>query len=241
MLKLEFMKLKRSYLFLILTLTIILNMIIQFYWGNMTYLGTPYNNRLGWVFDSALSLSTYYLFAPVFALLGSNMIEKEERYGTLNYLKVIPLQPIKILWVKFEATFIIAIGYSFLMFVGIALLEIVPHHNSITVSFLLTYMFRFVIHGIGSFLTVCPIIALSLLLKKGNGVSVILSFIIAFCGVLTASSTIAPFYPINAIFFISGMYNGKASQFITALFSLAICFLLSILICLSIHSACCAE
>ncbi|MGP1576316.1 MAG: ABC transporter permease, partial [Treponema sp.] len=85
----EFKKLKRKKFFLILPLVIIMSAVIQALMGNRVYDSVAYGETLGFFLHNGIIVNSYYVFIPVFSLIGMELFLLERQNNTLiNILTV---------------------------------------------------------------------------------------------------------------------------------------------------------
>lgn len=91
MLCVEFKKLKRKKFFWILLLVIIMSAVIQELMGKRVYNNVVYGETLGFFLHNGLIVNSYYLFIPIFSLIGMELFLLERQNNTLINILMVPL------------------------------------------------------------------------------------------------------------------------------------------------------
>lgn len=222
MLILEFKKLKRRKLFLVLLSVIVISAVIQHLMGNRTYDAVAYGETLGFFLHNGLIINSYYIFIPVFSLVGMELFLSERQNNTLVYILTVPVTKKALITVKAAALCVFALLYTVLTFCSVSLLETEFNLHSMRVDFVLTHAAVYVIHGIVCTVIAMLIISIMLHFKQSAQVAVAASFIVSFIGVFI-SQTPAPYlYCVNAMFYISGAAQSTGFEKIAAVIAVLI-------------------
>lgn len=203
MLILEFKKLKRRKLFLVLLSVIVISAIIQHLMGNRTYDTVAYGETLGFFLHNGLIVNSYYIFIPVFSLVGMELFLLERQNNTLVYILTVPVTKKALIKVKTAALCVFALLYTVLTFCSVCLLETEFNLHNIHVNFVLTHLAVYVIHGIVCTVIAMLIIGVMLHFKQSAQVAVAVSFIVSFIGVFISQIPVPYLYCVNAMFYIS--------------------------------------
>ncbi|MDR6726765.1 hypothetical protein J2W91_005289 [Paenibacillus amylolyticus] len=225
----EFDKLKRTRLLMISVITIVLVASIIVLQGLRYFQGERYINTLGWLSEGTLSLFTYYIFPPLFSLMGSFIIYRELQHDTLKNLQMIPLSNTRLMLVKILVAFCISLLMTSVLFLFVICAEFIFNRELMTIPFVITNLKQYILQGIGCFVAVTPIITIVTVLSRGYWISAAIAMVYSFIGVFTTNSSIHSMYPISAIFEISGARSVTPSEYFTALSSLVCVLLLSLL------------
>lgn len=109
--------------------------------------------------------------------------------------------------------------------------EAVLHFSDLSFGMILNFLKMYLLDGIGVFLAVAPIIALAPYLKKSYWLSLVLAEIYSFAGMfMSMSNMLKTFYPITAIFGVSGYYDTATQDWIYSFIVLLACGCLSVLL-----------
>ncbi|WP_342556410.1 ABC transporter permease [Paenibacillus sp. FSL R7-0652] len=225
----EFNKLKRTRLLLISVITIVLVAFIIVLQGLRYFQGERYINTLGWLSEGTLSLFTYYIFPPLFALIGSFIICRELQYDTLKNLQMIPISKTKLMLVKLCTACLISLLMSVVLFMVVICTEYIFNGRMMTINFVITNFKQYLLQGIGCFVAVTPIITIATVLSRGYWISAAIAIVYSFIGVFTTNSPIHSLYPISAIFEVSGARTVAAGEYVIAVGSLSGALLLSLI------------
>lgn len=178
----------------------------EIYYGpEAVYYGSRYIDHAGWYMNVAQSLATFFLLPSVAALFGSYLICREEQEDTLKALRLIPINEAKLTAAKMTITCVLCIFLYLLLFVITLSAELILHASGLSAAMILGFLKEYVLDGLGVFLAIAPIIAFVSRWKKGYWLALIGTQIYAFAGLLAGmSSTLTTFYPITAVFNLSG-------------------------------------
>ena len=201
MLILEFKKLKRRKLFLVLLSVIVISAIIQHLMGNRTYDAVAYGETLGFFLHNGLIVNSYYIFIPVFSLVGMELFLSERQNNTLVYILTVPVTKKALITVKAAALCVFALLYTVLTFCSVSLLETEFNLHSMRVDFVLTHAAVYVIHGIVCTVIAMLIISIMLHFKQSAQVAEAASFIVSIIGVFIYQK------PAPYIYFVNAMIN----------------------------------
>lgn len=168
--------------------------------------GMRYLDNAGWYMDEAQPWATYFVLPAVIALLGSYMICREEEEDTLKSLRLIPVDEGKLTAAKMLIAFVFSVFLYLLLFAITFLTEAALHGAALSAKLILTTLREYFLDGVGVFLAVSPIIALSARIKK-YWLALIFAEVYSMAGLFAGMvSAIKSIYPIGAVFNLSG-YN----------------------------------
>lgn len=228
----EFQKLRRSNIILFTIFAAILIAVIVFIGGLTTISDDQLTaNTVGWYMTITQVLATIFVLPSVIALLGSYMICREEQDDTIKSLRLIPINEARLTVAKMMVTFIFSVLVYLLLFMITFLAEAVLHFTDLSFGMIFNFLKMYLLDGIGVFLAVSPIIALAPYLKKNYWISLILAEIYSFAGMfMSMSDMLKTFYPITAIFGVSGYYDTAVQNWIYSFIVLLACGCLSVLL-----------
>lgn len=193
--------------------------------------GTRYIDNAGWYMDEAQPLATILVLPAVIALLGSYIICREEEDDTMKSLRLIPVNEVNLTAAKMIVVFIFSVLIYLLLFTITFLTEAVLHFSDLSAKLVLCCITEYLGDGIGVFLAVSPVIALVAKMKKGYWLALVLTEIYS-CGGLFAgmSSKLQAFYPIYAVFNLSGYHITSPVKRLISILVLLLCGGLSAII-----------
>lgn len=206
----ESLKIRRSKIVWIAVFATIMVAIIVYVEGWFTYYDMRYIDNVGWYMTAAQSLATFFVLPAVISLLGSYMICREEQEDTLKSLRLIPVNEAKLTAAKMVISFLFSVFIYFLLFVMAVSVEAILHFSDLTAEMVLKFFRIYLLDGIGIFFAISPMIALVSRMKKGYWLALVFTEIYSFAGLFAGmSSTLGTFYPIMAVFSLSGYYSGN--------------------------------
>ncbi|WP_131066930.1 ABC transporter permease, partial [Clostridioides difficile] len=171
------------------------------------YDGSRYIDNAGWYMDAVQPWSTFFVLPAVIALLGSYIICREEEEDTIKSLRLIPINETNLTIAKMIITFIFSILLYLLLFTITFLTESVLHFSDLSTKLVLSCMKEYFLDGIGVFFAISPIIALVSRMKKGYWLALVFTEVYSIAGLFAGmSNVLQTFFPIAAIFNISGYY-----------------------------------
>ena len=224
----EFLKFKRSrilYISIFGVLIISATVLLQ---GQHIFYGEKYADKSGWLITAALSLGSFYILPPLFALIGSYSISREYQDGTMKELAIIPVRGKELIVSKLIVSFTFCIFLTLLLFVLELFTEVILYTNKLTILEMIRYLKQYFLQGIALFFAITPLIAIVTIFRKGYWLSVIFAMIYSFAGVFTSQSQMfKSIYPISASFCFSGFYDVSGMQFMIACISLIISLLIA--------------
>ena len=227
----EFQKLRRQSIVLVAVFATILVAVTVLIGGKTGGAGLQYTKDAGFYMTTAQVWATLFVLPAVVALMGSYMICREEQDDTIKSLRLIPVSESKITAAKMIVTFIFSILIYLLLFVITFLTETVMRFTALSLGMVLEFLKMYLLEGVGVFLAVSPIIAIVPYWKKSYWLALLLAEVYSFAGLfMSMSNTLRTFYPITAIFGISGYYETTAANRIESLIMLLLCGCLSLLI-----------
>lgn len=102
--------------------------------------------------------------------------------------------------------------------------------KQISVKIFFDFLSMYLLEGIGVFFAVSPIIALVPYLKKNYWLALAVAEIYSFAGLfMSMSNTLRTFYPITAIFGVSGYYETTAQEKLCSLLVLLLCGIVALI------------
>ncbi|MHC1747682.1 MAG: ABC transporter permease [Cellulosilyticaceae bacterium] len=227
----ELQKIRRSNIIWITIFATVMVAVIVFIQGWFTYNGSRDVDSAGWYMTMAQPLATFFVLPAVISLLGTYMICREEDEDTIKSLLLIPVNETKLIFAKMIITFGFSIFIYLLLFAIAFSTEAILHFSDLTLGMLLDFVRIYFLQGVGIFLAISPIIALVSYMKKGYWIALVLTEIYSFAGLfMSMSNTLKTFYPITAVFGVSGYYEATAKNRIGSIIILLLCSCLSIFI-----------
>lgn len=227
----ELQKNRRSNIVWIAVFATVMVAVIVFIQGWFTYNGSRDIDSAGWYMTMAQPLATFFVLPAVISLLGSYMICREEDEDTIKSLLLIPVNEAKLIFVKMIITFVFSIFIYLLLFAIAFLTEAILHLSDLSVGMVLDFLKIYFLQGVGIFLAISPIIVLVSYMKKVYWIALVLTEIYSFAGIfMSMSNTLKTFYPITAVFGVSGYYEATAQNRIGSIIILLLCGCLSVFI-----------
>lgn len=227
----EIQKIRRLNIVWIAVFATVMVAVIVFIQGWFTYNGSRDIDSAGWYMTMAQPLATFFVLPAVISLLGSYMICREEDEDTIKSLLLIPVNETKLITTKMIITFLFSIFIYLLLFAIAFLTEVILHPSDLSVGMVLDFLKIYFLQGIGIFLAISPIIALVSYMKKGYWIALVLTEIYSFAGLfMSMSNTLKTFYPIAAVFGVSGYTEATTQSCIGSIIILLLCGFLSVFI-----------
>lgn len=227
----EIQKNRRSSIVWIAVFATVMVAITVFMQGWFTYNGLRDIDIAGWYMSMAQPLATFFILPAVISLLGSYIICREEDEDTIKSLLLIPINEAKLIFVKMIITFVFSISIYLLLFAIAFLTEAILHLSDLSVGMVLYFLKVYFFQGVGIFLAISPIIVLVAYMKKGYWIALVLTEIYSFAGIfMSMSNTLKTFYPITAVFGVSGYYEATTQNRIGSIIILLLCGCLSVFI-----------
>lgn len=224
----EFQKLRRSNIIMFTIFATILIAVIVLVSGITDQLAI---NSAGWYMTITQVWATMFVLPAVIALLGSYMICREEQDDTLKSLQLIPVNETKLTVAKMTVALLFSILIYLLLFLITFLTEAALHFSALSMAVFSDFLKMYLLEGIGVFFAVSPIIALVPYLKKSYWLALVLAEIYSFSGLfMSMSNTLKTFYPITAIFGVSGYYETTIQSWSCSLGMLVLCGCISALL-----------
>lgn len=223
----ELQKIRRSNIVWIAVFATVMVAVIVFIQGWFTH----DIDSAGWYMTMAQPLATIFVLPAVISLLGSYMICREEDEDTIKSLLLIPINETKLIATKMIITFLFSIFIYLLLFAIAFLTEAILHLSDLSAGMVLDFLKIYFLQGVGIFLVISPIIALVSYMKKGYWIALVLTEMYSFAGLfMSMSNTLKTFYPITAVFGVSGYYEATAQNRIGSIIILLLCGCLSVFI-----------
>lgn len=221
----EFQKLRRSNIIIFTIFATILISVIVLVSGITTASSDQLTtNAIGWYMTITQTWATIFVLPAVIALLGSYMICREDQDDTMKSLRLIPVSETKLTVAKMIVTFVFSILIYLLLFTITFLTEAVLHFSSLSMIMVFDFLKMYLLEGVGVFFAVLPIIAIMPYLKKSYWLALLMAEIYSFAGLfMSMSNTLRTFYPITAIFGVSGYYETSIKSWSCSLGILVLC------------------
>lgn len=135
-------------------------------------------------------------------------------------------------------TFVFSILIYLLLFITTFSAEAVLHFSGLSVKMVLRSLKMYLLEGAGVFLAVSPIIAIVPYMKKSYWMAMLLAEIYSFAGLfMSMSNTLKTFYPITAVFGVSGYYEASIQNRICSAGVLLLCACLAIILLIRLNSS----
>lgn len=222
----ECQKLRRSSIVLLTVFATIMVAAIVLVGGKS--LGYGVIDSAGWYMTIVQPFATMFVLPAVIALLGSYMICREEQDDTIKSLRLIPISEVKLMIAKMIVTFAFSILIYLLLFAITFLMEAVLHFSDLSMEMVLGFLKMYLLEGVGVFFAISPIIAIVSYAKKSYWLALVLAEIYSFAGLfMSMSNTLKTFYPITAVFGVSGYYETTVGNRIGSTIILLLCGVLS--------------
>ncbi len=220
----ERQKLRRSKIVWLTVFAIIMVAVIVFAEGQFVFYGVRYIEGAGWYMTAAQSLATLYVFPAVIALLGSYMICREEQEDTMKALQLIPINEAKLTAAKMVVSFAFSLFVYIMLFAVTFFVEAILHFHELTIGMVLGFFKTYLLDGVGVFFAISPIVAFVARMKKGYWLALVFAEIYSFAGLFASmSNTLKTFYPITAVFNLSGYYITTGEKRATGIIILLLC------------------
>ncbi|SDG36730.1 bacitracin transport system permease protein [Fontibacillus panacisegetis] len=227
----ERQKIRRSNIVWLAVFATVMVAVIVFLGEQDVYDGSRNIDNAGWYMTMTQPWATFFVLPAVIALLGSYMICREEQEDTIKSLRLIPINEEKLTAAKMIITFVFSILIYLLLFAITFLVEAILHFSDLSVEMVLGFLKAYFLDGVGIFLAISPIIALVSHMKKSYWLALVITEMYSFSGLfMSMSNFLKAFYPITAVFTISGYYDASTSQVILSWISLLLCGCLSVFI-----------
>lgn len=234
----ECQKLRRSNILMLNAFAIIFIAVIVLIGGKTTVNGVDFSESSGWYMATTLTWATMFVLPAMIALLGSYMICREDQDDTAKSLHLIPVSKAKLTAAKMIVTFVFSILIYLLLFITTFSAEAVLHFSGLSVRMVLRSLKMYLLEGAGVFLAVSPIIAIVPYMKKSYWLAMLLAEIYSFAGLfMSMSNTLKTFYPITAVFGVSGYYEASIQNRICSAGVLLLCACLAIILLIRLNSS----
>lgn len=220
----EFQKFRRSNIILLTSLATVLIAVFVFVGGTTTVTGVELTEDVGWYMVTTQTWATMFILPAMIALMGSYMICREEQDDTAKSLRLIPISEAKLTAAKMIVTLVFSILFYLLLFAITFLTEAVLHFSELSAGRVLDVLKMYLLDGVGVFLAVSPIIAIVSYMKKSYWLAMVLAEIYSFAGLfMSMSNALKTFYPITAVFGVSGYYEAPIQNRICSAVVLLLC------------------
>ncbi|OSB08548.1 ABC transporter permease [Paraclostridium bifermentans] len=227
----ELQKIRRLNIVWIAVFATVMVAVIVFMQGWFTYNGSRDIDSAGWYMTMAQPLATFFVLPAVISLFGSYMICREEDEDTIKSLLLIPVNETKLIATKMIITFLFSIFIYLMLFAIAFLTEVILHPSDLSVGMVLDFLKIYFLQGIGIFIAISPIIALVSYMKKGYWIALVLTEMYSFAGLfMSMSNTLKTFYPIAAVFGVSGYTEATTQSWIGSIIILLLCGCFSVFI-----------
>lgn len=199
-----------------------------YYGPQAVYYGSRHIDNAGWYMTAVQSWATFFVLPAVIALFGNYMICREEQEDTIDSLRLIPINEAKLTAAKMIITFAFSILLYLLLFAITFLIEVILHFSDLSAEMVFGFLKEYFLDGLGIFLAISPIIALVSRMKKGYWLALVFTEIYSFAGLFASmSNVLKTFYPITAVFNLSGHYKADTENMMRGLMILLLCCCLS--------------
>lgn len=234
----ERQKLRRSNIVWLAVFATVMVALIVFLGGQEVYDGSPNIDNAGWYMTMTQPWATFLVLPAIIALLGSYMICREDQDDTIKFLRLIPVNEVKLTAAKMMIAFVFSVLIYLLLFVITFLAEAVLHFSDLSAEMVLGFLKAYFLDGLAVFLAISPIVALVAHMKKSYWLALVITEMYSFAGLfMSMSNTVKAIYPITAVFTISCYYDASTSQVVLSCISLLLCGGLSVFILKSLkHS-----
>lgn len=221
----EFQKLRRSNIIMFTIFSTILIAVIVLVSGATTVSEEQLTTAMaGWYMTITQVWATMFVLPAVIALLGSYMICREEQDDTLKSLRLIPVNETKLTTAKMIVALVFSMLVYLLLFIITFVTEAILHLSDLSMAMFSQFLKMYLLDGIGVFFAVSPIIAIVPYLKKSYWLALVLTEIYSFAGLfMSMSNTLKTFYPITAVFGVSGYYETNNQSLICSIIVLLLC------------------
>lgn len=227
----ERQKLRRSNIIWLAVFATVMVALIVFLGGQEVYDGSRNIDHPGWYMTMMQVWATFFVLPAVIALLGSYMICREEQDDTIKSLRLIPINEVKLTAAKMIVTFLFSVLIYLLLFAITFSVEAMLHFTDLPVKMVLGFLKAYFLDGVGIFFAISPTVALASYMKKSYWLGLVITEIFSFSGIfMSMSNTAKAFYPITAVYTISGYYDASTSQVILSSISLLLCGCISVLV-----------
>ncbi len=225
----ERQKLRRSNIVWLAVFATVMVALIVFLGGQEVYDGSPNIDNAGWYMTMTQPWATFLVLPAIIALLGSYMICREDQDDTIKFLRLIPVNEVKLTAAKMMIAFVFSVLIYLLLFVITFLAEAVLHFSDLSAEMVLGFLKAYFLDGLAVFLAISPIVALVAHMKKSYWLALVITEMYSFAGLfMSMSNTVKAIYPITAVFTISGYYDASTSQVVLSCISLLLCGGLSV-------------
>lgn len=221
----ELQKLRRSNILFVTIFAVFFVAILVFSGGVVMVSEEQYAlNRTGWYLSTAQVWATLFVLPAMLALFGSYLICREDQDDTMKSLLLIPVSKRKLTAAKLLVTSLFGIFIYLLLFLLTFSAEVILHTSEVSFSMFFHFLNMYLLEGIGVFLAVSPIIALVPYRKKSYWLAMVLAELYSFAGLfMSMSPVLKTFYPISAIFGVSGYYETSPEGRFCSLLVLLLC------------------
>lgn len=204
----ECQKLRRSNILLLTVFATVFIAVIVFIGGKTTVDGVDFVESNGWYMATTLTWATLFILPAMIALMGSYMICREEKDDAIKYLRLIPISETRLAAAKMIVTFTLSMLIYLMLFLLTLVTEAVLHLSALSAKIIFDYLKMYLVQGAGIFFAVSPIIAIVPYMKKSYWLAMLLAEIYSFSGLfMSMSNLLKTFYPITAVFGVSGYYD----------------------------------
>lgn len=232
----EFQKFRRSNIILLTSLATVLIAVFVFVGGTTTVTGVELTEDIGWYMVTTQTWATMFILPAMIALMGSYMICREEQDDTAKSLRLIPISEAKLTAAKMIVTLVFSILFYLLLFAITFLTEAVLHFSELSAGRVLDVLKMYLLDGVGVFLAVSPIIAIVSYMKKSYWLAMVLAEIYSFAGLfMSMSNALKTFYPITAVFGVSGYYEAPIQNRICSAVVLLLCGCLALFLLIGLN------
>lgn len=175
--------------------------------------GTRYIDNAGWYMDEAQPWAGMFVLPAVVALLGGYMVSREKDEDTHKALRLIPVDEMRLTGAKMLVALAFSILLYLLLFAVTCLAETALHGPALTAGLVLSALKEYTLGGVGAFLAVSPIIALTPRMEKGCWPALVFAEAYSAAGLFAGmSQALQVVYPITAVFNFCGYHIVSAEK-----------------------------
>ena len=191
--------------------------------------GMRYLENAGWYMDEVQPWAFFFVLPGMTALFGSYLSEREQKEDTMKSLRIIPVEETDLMRVKVILILLFSIGLSMLFFGITFFTEAVLHAPDLSARFVFTLWKEYFLGGIGIFFAVFPVIAFAANRQKSCWSVFLFTEIYSVFGLFAGmADRMKDFYPITAVFNVSGYQIAARESRIISVAVLILCGCLGI-------------
>lgn len=186
--------------------------------------GMRYIENAGWCMDEVQPWSMFFVLPGMVALFGSYLSSREREDDTMKSLLLIPVEETDLMRAKMVLTLLFSIGLSMLLFEITFFTEAMLHAPDLSVPLVAALWKEYFLGGIGVFFAVFPIIAFAARHRKSCWSVFLFTEIYSVFGLFAGMmNPVKDFYPITAVFNVSGYQITEMKSRIISVVVLILC------------------